>query len=113
MNNIETKDCIIAQLQSDAYVRFQLYWMIHHGYTVADLLAKYSDYWGDVESDEEGMFGFWTYLEEIGFNGEIWPCFNEFLTGEWCDETLMARILSTEQYHLYKTYVLAETEEEG
>lgn len=107
------KDFIIAQLQADAYERFKLHWMIHHGYTMHDLLYKYSEYWGEVEADEEGMVDFLDFLEKTGFNDEIWPCFNEFLSNEWCDETIMEQILSTEQYHLYETYVLADTNEEG
>lgn len=113
MINTSDKDLMLGQLQSDAYDRFKLHWMIHHGYTIHDLLDKYSEYWGEVEADEEGMRDFWGFLEETGFNGDIWPCFNEFLSNEWCDETLMERLISTEQYHLYKTYVLADTEEEG
>lgn len=107
------KDFIIAKLQSDAYDRFKLHWMIHHGYTIHDLLDKYSEYWGEVEADEEGMCDFWDFLEETGFSGELWPCFNEFLDTEWQEEALMQSILSTEQYHLYKTYMLADSSEEG
>lgn len=107
------KDFIIAKLQCDAYERFKLHWMIHHGYTIHDLLDKYSEYWGEVEADEEGMCDFWDFLEETGFGGELWPCFNEFLDTEWREEALMQSILSTEQYHLYKTYVLGNSGEEG
>ena len=56
----------LTQLQHTAYEAFKLHWMITHGYTIADLLDKYSRFWGEVESDEEGMIDFWNYLEETG-----------------------------------------------
>lgn len=99
MKNI--KNYSLEELQRDAYEAFKLWWMISHGYTVADLLGLYSNYWGDVESDEEGMFDFWKWLDSTGFNGEIWPCLNEFLDNEFKDVNLMYQQLKPEQYTFY------------
>lgn len=95
----------LSTLQRTAYEAFKLHWMICHGLTAADLLAKYSDYWGEVESDEEGMYDFWAFLEGTGFNGEIWPCFNEFLVTEFRDVNLMHQLLSDVQYGVYLTHI--------
>lgn len=95
----------LTRLQHTAYEAFKLHWMITHGYTVADLLDKYSHFWGEVESDEEGMIEFWNYLEETGFNGEIWPCFKEFLDHEFKDVSLMYRLLNLADYTAYLNLV--------
>ena len=44
MQNFKTYS--IPELQSIAHEAFKFHWMISHGYTVADLLGLYSDYWG-------------------------------------------------------------------
>lgn len=105
MENTNTKTCILAQIQNEAYEAFKLHWMICHGITVADLLAAYSNYWGEVESDEEGMYDFWKHLEETGFNGEFWPCFKEFLDNEFKDVNLMYQLLAPEQYTFYLRFM--------
>ena len=91
----------LPELQSIAHEAFKLHWMISHGYTAADLLSLYSNYWGEVESDEEGMFDFWNWLNDVGFNGELWPCLNEFLDCEFKDVNLMHQLLSPDQYSSY------------
>ena len=100
-NMVPATNLDLQTLQKTAYERFKLWWMIQHGYTAADLLAKYSDYWGEVESDEEGMYDFWQFLEDTGFNGECWPCFNEFLKVEFRDVSMMYQILNHEEYNVY------------
>lgn len=99
MKNI--KKYSLEEIQHIGYEAFKLNWLIQHGYTAADILAKYSDYWGEVESDEEGMNDFWNWLNDTGFNGEIWPCFKEFLDHEFQDVSLMYRLFSPEQYTFY------------
>lgn len=91
----------LKELQYIAYEKFKLWWMIQHDYTVADLMAKYSDYWGEVESDEDGMVDFWTHLEETGFAGSIWPCIEEFLDYEFKNFSLMYTLLTQDQYTFY------------
>ena len=95
----------LQTLQQTAYERFKLHWMIQHGYTAADLLAKYSEFWGEVESDEEGMYDFWQYLEDTGFNGEIWPSLPEFLKIEFRDVSLMYQLLNNEEYSVYLLHI--------
>lgn len=91
----------LPELQHVAYEAFKLHWMTAHGYTAADLLEKYSDYWGEVETDTEGMYDFWNWLNDTGFNGEIWPSLQEFLDHEFKDVNLMYQLLNAEQYSAY------------
>ena len=112
MTSINTKHLTLTQLQYDAYEAFKLHWMISHGYTVADLLGLYSNYWGDVESDTEGMCDFWKWLEDTGFNGELWPCFKEFLDHEFRDGQLMIALLPPNQrlaYLQYRNQIMSTT----
>lgn len=97
----KNKRYTLEEIQQIGYEAFKLNWLITHGYTAADLLAKYSDYWGEVESDEEGMVDFWNWLKNTGFNGEIWPCFKEFLDNEFQDVSLMYRLFALNQYTFY------------
>ena len=81
-----------VEIRTVAYQRYQMWWCLNHNITVADILAKYSEYWGEVEADSEDT-GFDTFLAETGFGGEMWACMDEFLDSEYQDVGLMAQIL--------------------
>lgn len=94
-------------IRNIAYQRYQMWWCVNHGVTVADILAKYSEYWGEVEADSEDT-GFDTFLAQTGFNGELWACQNEFLDSEYKDPTIMWQILDPVQYSDYVRDRIAE-----
>lgn len=56
------------------YESFKMLWMIAHKITLEEI-SILADQW-KADSDYEGTFE--EYLEEFGFGGEIWPCFEEF-----------------------------------
>lgn len=94
-----------TDIRSIAYQMYQMWWCVNHGITVADILAKYSDYWGEVEADSEDT-GFDTFLAQTGFNGELWACMDEFLDCEYQDAALMAVILNVRgNPELYEKYL--------
>lgn len=92
-----------GDIRTYAYDKFKVYWCLTHDVTLADLFAKYSEYWGEVESDEDGMPDFWSWLEETGFaGGLIWPCRNEFLENEYLDSSLMLQLIpDNSKFRLY------------
>lgn len=98
-------DTVLSSLQKAAYERFKLWWMIQHGYSINELLSLYSDFWGEVEADSEGYDDFRAFIEDTGFNGEIWPCFNEFLVTEFRDVSLMYQLLGHEEYNTYLLHI--------
>lgn len=90
-------------IRAIAYQRYQMWWCANHGITVADILAKYSEYWGEVEADSEDM-GFDAFVAETGFHGgQLWACKNEFLDNEYQDADLMYQLLTPD---LFQKYVL-------
>ena len=66
------------------YERYKLYWMLAHGFTLIDLVRQLQlmineDLDGsDVPTSLQSLFEDWEY--SIGFGGEIWPCFDEYIT---------------------------------
>lgn len=95
-----------VEIRNIAYQMYQMWWCVNHGVTIADILAKYSEYWGEVEADSEDT-GFADYLEETGFaGGQIWACMDEFLDCEYLDADIMAAILDQHNNpDLYKKYL--------
>jgi hypothetical protein len=70
-----------------AYEIFRLQWMIAHGYTVLDLIKNLE---AMIEEDQnesgvrtslESLFKDWEF--GIGFDGVIWPCYQEFLEHDY------------------------------
>lgn len=76
-----------------AYGEFKLRWLLKHGFTADDLFFQFSQYitecceeakWLNIEIEEVlNESNFEQYLEDVGFNGFLWPCFDEFYENEW------------------------------
>lgn len=69
--------------------RFKLQWMLDHGYTLEDLMDALEAM--RVESPGvplNHLFDHWQF--DVGFESEIWPCYDEWLSCEgqekWSDE---------------------------
>ena len=72
-----------------AYEQFRLQWMIDHGYSLEDLIRNLESM---IEEDQNesgvrtsllSLFQDWEF--GIGFDGAIWPCYQEFLENEYLD----------------------------
>ena len=70
-----------------AYERYKLQWMLDHGYGLEDLIRNLESMI-DEDQNESGvrtslpsLFKDWEF--DIGFDGAIWPCFDEFLENEY------------------------------
>lgn len=56
------------------YERYQLEWMIAHGYSLKDLVDSLGEY---TENSDLGIeFGNW--VADMGFNGDLWVCKDEY-----------------------------------
>ena len=70
-----------------AYERFRLQWMIDHGYSLEDLVRNLEsmiledENESGIRTDLPSLFRDWVYC--LGFDGAIWPCFEEFLENEY------------------------------
>lgn len=99
-------------IRNIAYQRYQMWWCLQHNVTLADILAKYSEYWGEVEADGEND-GFETFLGETGFNGgALWACMDEFLVTEYRDPSIVHQLLSASEYPAYVRDLIRVTDEE-
>lgn len=61
--------------EKEMYESYKMLWMISHRITMEEISIM-ADQWR-ADCDEEITFE--EYLEEFGFGGEIWPCFEEFV----------------------------------
>lgn len=70
-----------------AYEIFKLQWMIDHGLSIRDLIENLQimldeDLDGsDVPTSLHNLFSDWEF--GFGFNGAIWPCYQEFLDQDY------------------------------
>ena len=70
-----------------AYEIFRLKWMIDHGYGILDFIKNLET----MIEEDQNEFGVRTGLESlfqdwefgIGFDGSIWPCYEEFLEHDY------------------------------
>ena len=70
-----------------AYEICRLQWMMDHGFTIPDLI-KNLESMIEEDANESGestglqsLFQDWEF--GIGFDSEIWPCYQEFLENEY------------------------------
>ena len=70
-----------------AYEIYRLQWMMDHGFTIQDLIRNL-DSMIEEDANESGestglqsLFQDWEF--GIGFDSEIWPCYQEFLENEY------------------------------
>lgn len=68
------------------YNKYQLEWMINHGYTLENLIQQLDEMREMYEADGiedytiADLFAEWEF--NTGFNGEIWACYGEWLECE-------------------------------
>lgn len=84
-----------------AYEKYKLDWMLHHGYTLTDLINGLELMREENEDDSiQQLFVDWEY--GFGFGSEIWVCFDEFIDNEYTDTDYMKQILTRDEYQKYQ-----------
>ena len=85
-----------------AYEIFRLHWMIDHGYGIPDLIKNLESM---IEEDQnessvrtslQSLFQDWEF--GIGFDGAIWPCYQEFLEHDY--PLMLKSITDKENYYV-------------
>lgn len=90
-------------LRKKAHERYKMWWMTMHEISIADISDMVSEYIGEIGGGAEDAQSFANYLNEHGFaGGSIWPCYEEFLSGEYRDSGLMEILLSKAEYVRYR-----------
>ena len=69
-------------LKRAQYQKFQLQWMIDHGFTLEDLITALTVYAQGCEPETpiDVIFEYWE--TDVGFDTEIYPCYDEWLQYE-------------------------------
>lgn len=64
------------------YEKYQLEWMIEHGHSLSDLLEDLIKHYCDNQEDMTIGDAFDDWIDNVGFNGEIWSCEDEWKDNE-------------------------------
>ena len=87
-----------------AYKKYKRDWFENHVsiHLLHETKNNYLSYKQDC--DELGFESdtFSEYIEENGFGGMLWVCFDEFLNAEYADKGYMEALLTSEQYKAYQ-----------
>lgn len=88
------------------YGKYQLVWMIDHGYSLYDIFQvffKAEDVCKQYNiTDTEGvLLAAKDYFMENGFNGELFNCYDDFVENEFMDVAYMYRLLSKAEFMEY------------
>ena len=85
---------IIEMLKKYAYEAYKLDWKRSHGITEEKELHYIKDYYDGFEEEyEDEDYSYEEYLEEVGYGGECYVCYDEFLDNEYLDEEYMEELL--------------------
>ena len=92
------------KIQTVAYNKYKLDWMLCRGLTLEDLTASILDY----VNREQLITGkvnpiaphetIWAWELNEGFKGELYACLNEFLENEFKNEGYMRQLLTTDEF---------------
>lgn len=108
-------------IQKIAYEKYQLDWMMQHGHSVAELLdilrkaIEENDMY-DITANTANFAE--EYLEDHGFGGEMYVCYDEFLHSEYTDVKYMQGLLTKKEFLEYlkenfSAYDYFEVSEDG
>ena len=81
-----------------AFEKYRLFWMIKNEHFLSELIGIMDDYWeADPFGEQERPSRYFDHFEQTGFDGEIYPAFDEFIDTEYKDVALMKELLSEKQ----------------
>ena len=88
-------------IEQIAYRKYQLHWMMTHGYSLDCLNDVANDWWNEKFADPLYEQSFIDFLDEHGFYGALYACFSEFLQAEYRNKNYMKDILTAAEYDNY------------
>ena len=93
-------------IRNIAYSKYQLHWMLDHGYSIMDLVVALRQRQTEDPEDFDQLSYpidclFEEWEEDSGFNGELWVCFDEFCEEEYEDAEYMRTLLTDEEFAEY------------
>lgn len=85
-----------------SYELYKIDWKKNHNITYEKEMNNIKDYYKGLV-DEDSEYTYEDYLDEFGYNGEIYACFDEFMDMEYEDEEYMQTLLNDKE--LFKKYL--------
>ena len=89
---------LYTKIEELAYELYKLDWM--RRISVDRQMDAVKDYYGYLTGDDTDQ-SLTDYLEEFGYDGEFYACFDEFLENEYLDKEYMKALLNDEAYMFY------------
>lgn len=91
----------MREIKRKSYEKYQMHWMLTHDITIADLNREAGEWHTEqMENPSDGGL-FSDYLENGGFGGCLWACYNEFLESEYQNRDYMRFLLTEEEWIQY------------
>ena len=87
-----------ADIRDIAYQKYQLNWMLDHGYSLDDLVKKMTDVFTAYDDFFSPQSCYNLFLSDFGFGGELFASYQEFLECEYRNKEYIKSILTKEQY---------------
>ncbi len=85
---------ITEMISKYAYEAYKIDWKRSHEITAEIELKYIKDYYeGFEEEDQDEDYSFEEYLEEVGYGGECYVCYDEFLDNEYLDTEYIEGLL--------------------
>ena len=85
---------IIEMVSKYAYELYKIDWKHSHEITEEKEIRCIKDYYDGFEEDgDDEDYSFEEYLEELGYDGECYVCYDEFLDNEYLDKEYIESLL--------------------
>lgn len=82
-----------VDIRKEAYELYKIDWEHDHGISGERKLEAYRNYI-TIEKEAPGCYGsFESYLDDVGYGGELYACYDEFIDTEYLDEEYMRSLL--------------------
>lgn len=93
MTNLKGGVNMISKL---CYELYKIDWKHSHMITAEREMDSIKNHYEDLV-DDETEYSYNDYLEEFGYDGELYVCYEEFLDAEYMDEDYICSLLDNEK----------------
>lgn len=100
----------MKNIKEIAYQKYQLHWLMSHGYTVEYINCIAYDWFNERLTDPDNDDTLADYIFERGINGSLWASYDEFIEIEYQDAGYMEEVLSKNEYTDYCMDIGIKTE---
>ena len=88
----------VADIKDISYHKYQLRWMMDHGYSLEDLVEKMTEIFKEYDEFFSPESCYELFVSDYGFGGELFVSYQEFLDSEYRDKDYIKSILTKKQY---------------